>query len=272
VTENAPVPYPTAGFAYPVAPPVPAFAPAKVSSPDIAAPQVDVAPSVVEAPAPAIAQQQVEKPKFFPLVPTETSKFVSQPVIEASLVPAQKAPPALAPPELVKEITPAPAQEHVSAEPASESIEEVQEVTAQGDQLVESPFDISSSLNREPQTNSIVLDQIPDALTVSDIITDAGQILATGSIELPTLTGEVTIVSDSPEADQADLLDSASVTISTVAPVRAPSVINSKAQLGVLPSKRRKSQGQLMAMLTLSIMIVTVGTLYAMAAILGFIK
>jgi hypothetical protein len=272
VTENAPVPYPTAGFAYPVAPPVPAFAPAKISSAETAAPQVDEAPSVVEAPATAIAQQQVEKPKFFPLVPTETSKFVSQPAGEGSLGLAQEAQAVPAQPETVAPAHPELAQELLFAEAASESLEEVEEVTSPEDQLVESPFDISSSLNREPQTNSIVLDQIPDALTVSDIITDAGQILATGSIELPTLTGEVTIVSDSPEADQADLLDSASVTISTVAPVRAPSVINSKAQLGVLPSKRRKSQGQLMAMLTLSIMIVTVGTLYAMAAILGFIK
>jgi hypothetical protein len=251
---------------------MPAFAPAKTSTPATAAPQVDDAPKVAEVLAPAIDPQQVEKPKFFPLVPTETSKFVSQPSVEAYPAQAQEAQAVPAQPETVASAQPEVAQDLVFAEAASESLVEVEEVTSPEDQLVESPFDISSSLNREPQTNSIVLDQIPDALTVSDIITDAGQILATGSIELPTLTGEVTIVSDSPEADQADLLDSASVTISTVAPVRAPSVINSKAQLGVLPSKRRKSQGQLMAMLTLSIMIVTVGTLYAMAAILGFIK
>ena len=255
MNDNNAVPYPTAGFAYPVAKPVPAFpvAQAPVVEATVPAP----APAVSEAPTPAVfevaapsasvaettqptettqqpATQTQESPKFFPLVPTETSKFVST-----------------EPP------TP------VTTEPATEGSSEPQ---------LESPFDISSSLTREPQTNSIVLDEIPDALTVSDIVTDAGQILATGSIELPTLTGEVTVVSDSPEADQADLLDSASVTISTVAPVRAPSVINSKAQLGVLPSKRRKNQGQLMAMLTLAIMIVTVGTLYAMAAILGFIK
>jgi len=155
----------------------------------------------------------------------------------------------------------------VEALPAVKDLPTIEDLPA-----VESPFEISPSLTREPQTNSIVLDEIPDALTISDIVTDAGQILATGSIELPTLTGEITVVSDSPSADQADLLDSASVTISTVAPVRAPSVINSKAQLGVLPSKRRKNQGQLMAMLTLSVMIVTVGTLYVMAAMLGFIK
>jgi len=235
MTENAPVPYPSAGFAYPVARPVPAF-PQAAPAHQVAEP-IAVETPMAQPEAEVFATEAPPAPqKFFPLVPTQSSKFVSeQPIVEAPNV------------EPIVEPSYEPAQ-------------------------LESPFDISSSLTREPQTNSIVLDQIPDALTDGDIFTDAGQILNTGSIELPTLTGEVTIVSDSPEADQADLLDSASVTISSVAPVRAPSVINSKAQLGVLPTKRRKNQGQLMAMLTLAIMIVTVGTLYAMAAITGFIK
>ena len=246
MTENEPVPYPSAGFAYPVARPVPAFAQATpvelVAEPvAVEAPMAQPEPEVFATESPAAPQ------KFFPLIPTQTSKFVS---------PQQQAP--------TIETAVEPVAEEPNAAPSDEQVYEPAQI--------ESPFDISSSLTREPQTNSIVLDQIPDALTDGDIFTDAGQILNTGSIELPTLTGEVTIVSDSPEADQADLLDSASVTISSVAPVRAPSVINSKAQLGVLPSKRRKNQGQLMAMLTLAIMIVTVGTLYAMAAIMGFIK
>jgi hypothetical protein len=230
MAEVTPVPYPSAGFAYPVARPVPAFTPAQ----GIETAVETESKAEAEMARPALLESSGQKAavpqKFFPLVPTQTSKFVSpsEPVVE---------------PEIVE---------------TSEQLE--------------SPFNISSSLTREPQTNSIVLDQIPDALNSGDIFTDAGQILNTGSIELPTLTGEVNIVSDSPDADRADLLDSASVTISTVAPVRAPSVINSKAQLGVLPSKRRRSQGQLMAMLTLSMLIVTVGALYAMAAILGIVK
>lgn len=230
MAEITPVPYPSAGFAYPVARPVPAFAPDQRLEPAIEAEPKAEAEMARPALPESSGQTAAETQKFFPLVPTQTSKFVSPsaPVVEA-------------------------------------------EVVETSEQL-ESPFNISSSLTREPQTNSIVLDQIPDALTAGEIFTDAGQILNTGSIELPTLTGEVNIVSDSPDADRADLLDSASVTISTVAPVRAPSVINSKAQLGVLPSKRRRNQGQLMAMLTLSMLIVTVGALYAMAAILGIVK
>ena len=261
MNESAPVPYPTASFAYPIAkqeagfaPPVPAFA---------AEPAPTQEPVAVESPSPAsstVSEQSVaqseplsSQTKFFPLVPVETSKFVGIGVIDEAVEP--------------KTIQ----DEELTNETSAPQVE-VQSPLVNDANEIESPFDISSSLTREPQTNSIVLDEIPDALTSADIFTDAGQILTTGSIELPTLTGEIKIVSDSPNADISDDLDSASVTISTVAPVRAPSVINSKAQLGVLPSKRRKNQGQLMAMLTLAIMIVTVGTLYVLAAILGIIK
>ena len=244
MSDNQPVAYPSLGAAYPVnnsaypvAPPVPAFKPAEVFTPtEVSEP--------TEAFEPTEAYEQVEQatevsaPKFFPLVPTPTSKFVAQD--DAVVVES----------EIEQEVEPEP--EAVVA--------------------VENLFDISPSLTHEPQTNSIVLDTIPDVLTSSEVFTDAGEILVTGSIELPTLTGEVALVNESPEADSADAMDSASVMISTVAPVRAPSVINSKAQLGVLPSKRRRSQGQLMAMLTLGLLIITVGTLYVMASILGIIE
>lgn len=254
MSDNQPVAYPSLGAAYPVnktaypvAPPVPAFMPVEVSKP-------------VEQ------EEQTSSPKFFPLVPTATSKFVSK---DAAPV-ADPIAEAIAHPGLE------PVAERVTEQDAAwapfdqvaDEIELEEEAAVEAENL----FDISPSLTREPQTNSIVLDTIPDVLTSSETFSDAGEILITGSIELPTLTGEVALVNESPEADTADALDSASVTISTVAPVRAPSVINSKAQLGVLPSKRRRSQGQLMAMLTLGLLIVTVGTLYAMASILGIIK
>jgi hypothetical protein len=257
MAEVTPVPYPSAGFAYPVARPVPAFAPAqRLESAVETEPKAEAEIALPALPE-SSGQTAAEPPKFFPLVPTKTSKFVStsEPVVQNVVAPKVEQ-------ETAQLVAPVDESKSLSVEP---------EIAETSEQL-ESPFNISSSLNREPQTNSIVLDQIPDALTAGEIFTDAGQILNTGSIELPTLTGEVNIVSDSPDADRADLLDSASVTISTVAPVRAPSVINSKAQLGVLPSKKRRNQGQLMAMLTLSILIVTVGTLYAMAAILGIVK
>lgn len=254
MSDSQPVAYPSLGAAYPVnkaaypvAPPVPAFKPAEVAEP-------------IEQVA------EVSAPKFFPLVPTATSKFVSQdaaPIAEVERVV-----------EPIEEAASEPISEPDAAWASIDKIAD--ELHIEVDELkvteVENLFDISPSLTPEPQTNSIVLDSIPDVLTSSETFSDAGEILVTGSIELPTLTGEVALVNESPEADTADALDSASVTISTVAPVRAPSVVNSKAQLGVLPSKRRRSQGQLMAMLTLGLLIITVGTLYVMASILGIIE
>jgi hypothetical protein len=258
MSDNQPVAYPSLGAAYPVnkaaypvAPPVPAFKPAEVAEP-------------IEQVA------EVSAPKFFPLVPTSSSKFVSQDALPIAQVESVFEP--------IEEAASEPISEPISEPDAAwASIDKIaDELHIEVDELtvteVENLFDISPSLTPEPQTNSIVLDSIPDVLTSSETFSDAGEILVTGSIELPTLTGEVALVNESPEADTADALDSASVTISTVAPVRAPSVVNSKAQLGVLPSKRRRSQGQLMAMLTLGLLIITVGTLYVMASILGIIE
>lgn len=250
MSDNQPVAYPSLGAAYPVnqaaypvAPPVPAFKPAEVFEP--------------------IEQKtEVSAPKFFPLVPTDTSKFVSQDAAPVAEPVSQTVSEPIVAPVVEPETAWAPFDEFA----AQIELEEESAVEA------ENLFEISPSLTHEPQTNSIVLDTIPDVLTSSETFSDAGEILITGSIELPTLTVEVPLVNESPEADSADALDSASVTISTVAPVRAPSVINSKAQLGVLPSKRRRSQGQLMAMLTLGLLIITVGTLYVMASILGIIE
>jgi len=260
MTDTQPVAYPSFGAAYPVgntsypvAPPVPAFKPAEV----VEVAEAIETPPVVEPQQASVQQEAIENapPKFFPLVPTKTSKFVPEDVAAATqpeVLPATEAE-AWAPfDQIADEIELDQPEEHVSE--------------------AENLFEISPSLTHEPQTNSIVLETIPDVLTSSETFSDAGEILVTGSIELPTITGEISLANESPEADSADALDSASVTISTVAPVRAPSVINSKAQLGVLPSKRRRSQGQLMAMLTLGLLIITVGTLYAMASILGVIK
>jgi hypothetical protein len=245
MSDNQPVAYPSLGAAYPVnksaypiAPPVPAFKTHDIVAEAISPRETTTAETPVEAPMPQ---------KFFPLVPTKSSIFVSNDAAEAEVDAAVES-----------EVATPAAFDVEAASPAAVDVENL--------------FDISPSLTREPQTNSIVLDSIPDALTSSESFSDAGEILITGSIELPTITGEISLATESLEADVSDSLDSASVTISTVAPVRAPSVVNSKAQLGVLPSKRRRSHGQMMAMLTLGLLIVTVGTLYVMAAIVGVIK
>lgn len=190
------------------------------------------------APIPAAVAQPQEEQKFFPLVPTSNSKYVAATTTDV-----------WSPEEVTEEET----------APATPTLENYE-------------FDISPSLTPEPQTNSIVIEQIPDALLTGEIVTDSGEILKTGSIELPSITGEISIITESRAADKADSVDSANLGHSTVAPVRAPAVVNSQARIGALPSKHRRTSGQLMAMLTLAVLIVTVGSLYVMASVLGVIK
>lgn len=161
-------------------------------------------------------------------------------------------------------VAPSQSDSQVSPEAQNSDVVEVTEKAPED-------FDISASLTREPQTNSIVLNEVPDALLAGEIITDTGEVLVTGSIELPPITGEMAVVSESPEADRDDETDSVSLNLTNVAPVRAPSVMNSKAGVGTIPSRHRRTSGQLMAMLTLAMLIVTVGSLYIMAAVLGVV-
>jgi len=208
------------------------------ATPVIPAAPVPAANVITDAPA-TIEPVETEQPKFFALKPVTKV----EPLVESELAVEEVAQPE----ELVFEV-------HTN------------ELETQLEPDYE--FDISSSLTREPQTNAIVLPSIPDVLTSGESLTNAGEIVLTGSIPLP-----VTGSSDVAEiADETDELDASGAGHASFAPVRAPSVINSKAQLGILPSRRRRSQGQLMAMLTLSIMIITVGALYIMAAALGVLK
>jgi hypothetical protein len=204
------------------------------------------------APAP-----QDQAPKFFPLVPVS-----SKPVVEADAVagaPAQA------------EVTDAVESEvagAVESEPFSEPVVE-SDISPEL-----SPFQISGSLVLEPQTNSIVIAQVPDALLAGSIVTETGEILTTGAIEIiaPPATGEIEIIPDSPDADSADAIDSATEYVSSVAPIRSSGVMNSKAKIGVLPGKLRKSMEHVVLATTLAVSIITVSSLLALAYMFGILR
>lgn len=204
------------------------------------------------APAP-----QDQAPKFFPLVPVS-----SKPVVEADAVagaPAQ-----------------AEVADTVQAEVADAvELEPNQAPEAEQDVVTElSPFQISGSLVLEPQTNSIVITQVPDALLAGSIVTETGEILTTGAIEIiaPPATGEIEIIPDSPDADSADAIDSATEYVSSVAPIRSSGVMNSKAKIGVLPGKLRKSMEHVVLATTLAVSIITVSSLLALAYMFGILR
>ena len=137
-----------------------------------------------------------------------------------------------------------------------------------------SPFQISGSLVLEPQTNSIVITQVPDALLAGSIVTETGEILTTGAIEIiaPPATGEIEIIPDSPDADSADAIDSATEYVSSVAPIRSSGVMNSKAKIGVLPGKLRKSMEHVVLATTLAVSIITISSLLALAYMFGILR
>jgi hypothetical protein len=196
------------------------------------------------APAP-----QDQAPKFFPLVPVS-----SEPVVEADAA------------------AEAPAQAEVAD---TVELEPNQAPEAEQDVVTElSPFQISGSLVLEPQTNSIVITQVPDALLAGSIVTETGEILTTGAIEIiaPPATGEIEIIPDSPDADSADAIDSATEYVSSVAPIRSSGVMNSKAKIGVLPGKLRKSMEHVVLATTLAVSIITVSSLLALAYMFGILR
>jgi hypothetical protein len=161
----------------------------------------------------------------------------------------------------------------VSSEPVVEA-DAAAEASAQDVVTELSPFQISGSLVLEPQTNSIVITQVPDALLAGSIVTETGEILTTGAIEIiaPPATGEIEIIPDSPDADSADAIDSATEYVSSVAPIRSSGVMNSKAKIGVLPGKLRKSMEHVVLATTLAVSIITVSSLLALAYMFGILR
>ncbi len=137
----------------------------------------------------------------------------------------------------------------------------------------ESPvFEISSALISEPQTNSIVIAQPEDPLS-GDIFTDSGHFVRTGSIEIvPVRTGEIAVVSQTAEADDADSTDSINSFMPGIAPIAAKTVANSRASVSMLQPSRRRAKDTTSTSLVLLISISSVAALAAIAYFFGFFR
>lgn len=136
-------------------------------------------------------------------------------------------------------------------------------------------FDVSPNLNVEPQTASIIIENFEPLDNISVAISETGELLKTGSIELPnfgTNTGEIATILDAAQVDEAISQDSISGYVSTIAPLRASGVVNTAGKIGIMPSKSSRGQGAGYAVLTLSILMIAVGGLVLAAFMLGFLK
>ena len=136
-------------------------------------------------------------------------------------------------------------------------------------------FDVSPNLNIEPQTASIIIDNFEPLDAISIAISETGELLKTGSIELPNIstnTGEIATLLDASLVDDAIAKDSINGYVSTIAPLRASGVVNTAGKIGIIPTKNAKGQGAGFAVLTLSLLMIAVGGLVLAAFMLGFLK
>jgi hypothetical protein len=130
--------------------------------------------------------------------------------------------------------------------------------------VIDETEEFPNQLFKEPQTNQITMPVIPDALN-TEIVTESGEILKTGAIDIPlgTNTGSIEIITGTLETvdEEAIALDMGSETTGGIPPIRAKAVMNSSAKVGVLPIKNRRSEGQVIILATTSLLLITLGAL-----------
>lgn len=158
------------------------------------------------------------------------------------------------------------------------SVQPYEAVLAEAEEPITSQlplFAVSPNLNIEPQTASIIIDNFEPLDNISIAISETGEMLKTGSIELPNLstnTGEIATILDAAEVDEAIAQDSVAGYVSTIAPLRASGVVNTAGKIGIMPSRKARGEGGGFVALTLSILMVTIGGLVLAAFMLGILK
>jgi hypothetical protein len=133
-------------------------------------------------------------------------------------------------------------------------------------------FGSTSNLGAEPVTASIIIDQVPDLENNQIVITGTGQVMTTGSIEIPKsvqTTGSLMVVADSEQADEALTEDSLNSFVSSVAPIRAAGIAKTRAKTVELTLVTRKGQGQVYAVMSTAVLMITIGSLIVAAFMLG---
>ncbi|MEN9955581.1 MAG: hypothetical protein RLY34_388 [Actinomycetota bacterium] len=182
--------------------------------------------------------------------------------------------PKVATPPAAEAKTKSPAQENIQSSPA----QPYEAVLAEAEEPITSQlplFAVSPNLNIEPQTASIIIDNFEPLDNISIAISETGEMLKTGSIELPNLstnTGEIATILDAAEVDEAIAQDSVAGYVSTIAPLRASGVVNTAGKIGIMPSRKARGEGGGFVALTLSILMVTIGGLVLAAFMLGILK
>ena len=137
-----------------------------------------------------------------------------------------------------------------------------------------SNFGSTANLGIEPVTASIILDKVPDMLSGSIVLSGSGPAVTTGSIQIPTVdptTGSITVILESEQADEAVAEDSLNSFVSSVAPVRAAGIAKTRAKVVELTLINRKGQGQVYAVMSTVVLMISIGALTVAAFMLGIL-
>lgn len=133
-------------------------------------------------------------------------------------------------------------------------------------------FGSTSNLGAEPVTASIIIDSVPDLDNNQIIITSTGAVMTTGSIEVPAIdptTGSIAVINDASQADESIVEDSLNSFVSSVAPIRASGIAKTRAKTVELTLVTRKGQGQVYAVMSTAVLMITIGALVIAAFMLG---
>lgn len=141
----------------------------------------------------------------------------------------------------------------------------------------EALFNLSPGLLVEPTTNSIVIDQVQDLTNYTATVSETGEILTTGAIQLPILTnidtetGEIAVINEASVLDEAIALDNATGFINTIAPMRVTGIVNAAKKFHVIPTNLKRGKNHPYLVLTAAIVMVAIGGLTIAAFMLKII-
>lgn len=137
-------------------------------------------------------------------------------------------------------------------------------------------FDVSPGLVIEPTTNSIIIDQVQDLTNYTATVSETGEILTTGAIQLPieladNSTGEIQIIQEAAALDSAIQVDNATGFINTIAPMRVTGVVNSASKFKVIPTNLRRGSSHPYVVLAAAVGMAALGSLVVAVMMLQII-
>ena len=170
--------------------------------------------------------------------------------------------------DIVEEPAPQPVSFEARLPYHDDLLEQIPELATTQVEIVEEPespnFAASPGMLIEPVTNSIVIDQVQDLSNYTSMVDSTGEILTTGSIQIPVIipdssTGEIKIVEEADALDAAIQADNATGFINSVAPVRVTGIVGILARNKVIPVNLRRGKSQPYLVLATAVFIMLAG-------------